>query len=73
MLNGQCPRCRSRSVYRSRNGVISGDKHIFVRGLGFSSPRSDRMTYVCTACGYYENYISDKAVCRKIASKWEKV
>ncbi len=73
MLNGQCPRCQSRSVYRCKNGIISGDKQIFVRGLGFFSSGSDKMTYLCTACGYYENYLADKAVCRKVAAKWEKV
>ena len=73
MLNGQCPRCNSGAVYRRKNGIISGDKHIYVTGLGFSSSRSDKMTYVCTACGYYENYIIDKSICGKITAKWEKV
>ncbi len=73
MLNGQCPRCRSRSVYRRKNGIVSGAKHIFVTGLGFTTPRSDKLTCVCTNCGYYENYVADKAILAKVAAKWEKV
>lgn len=73
MLNGRCPRCNSRAVFKMTNGITSGDKHVFVRGLGFSSPRTDRLTYLCTACGYYEDYITDKAILQKIANKWEKV
>ncbi|RLB23368.1 MAG: hypothetical protein DRG71_06115 [Deltaproteobacteria bacterium] len=73
MINGQCPRCKKNTVYRRKNGIISGDKHIFVKGLGLMTPRTDKMTYLCTTCGYYENYVVDKAILGKVASKWEKV
>lgn len=73
MLNGKCPRCNARSVFRKINGVTSGDKHIYVRGLGFSTPRTDRMTLVCTTCGYYEDYITDKAILKKVSAKWDRV
>ena len=74
MLKGKCPRCNSRSVFKKVNGVFSGEKHIYVRGVGgFSTPRSERITYVCTTCGYYENYIPDKSILKKVAAKWERV
>ncbi len=73
MLNGQCPRCKSRSVYRCKNGIVSGVKHTYVKGLGFTIPRSEKTTYVCTSCGYFENYLADKKILDKIAFKWEKV
>lgn len=72
MLNGECPRCNSKAVYKKNNGIISGEKHVYVRGLGFSSPRTDRTTFLCTSCGYYENYINDKTILEKVTQKWEK-
>lgn len=72
MSNGRCPRCDSSAVYKKRNGIISGDKHVFVRGLGFLTPRTDRMTYLCTDCGYYENHILDKDILQDVTQKWEK-
>jgi hypothetical protein len=71
MLDGQCPRCNSQTVFKRTNGIVSGDKHVFVRGLGFSTPRTDRLTYLCTACGYYENYITDKDILEKVVQKWD--
>ena len=45
MPNDRCPRCGSPAVYKMRNGIISGDKHVYVRGLSLLTPRTDRMTY----------------------------
>jgi DNA-directed RNA polymerase subunit RPC12/RpoP len=73
MSNKRCPRCDSQSFYKMRNGIISGDKHVFVRGLGLLTPRTDRMTYLCADCGYYENYIIDKDILLGVTRKWEKV
>ena len=72
MLDSRCPRCNSRAVYKMLNGIISGEKNVYVRGLGFSSPKTDRMTYLCTSCGYYENYLTDKSILQKVTQKWEK-
>ena len=75
MLNGRCPRCNSQTVYKKVNGVVtSAGKNIYVRGTStFGTPRTDRMTLVCTTCGLYENYITDKATLAKVAEKWDKV
>ena len=53
MPNHKCTRCHSQAVYKMRNGIISGDKCVYVRGLGLLTPRTDRMTYLCAECGYY--------------------
>jgi len=55
-----------------RNGIISGDKHVFVRGLSLLTPRSDRITYLCADCGYYENHIIDKDILAGVREKWDK-
>ncbi len=72
MLNGQCPRCNAKDVYKKNNGIISGEKHVYVTGLGFTSPRTDQTTFLCTSCGYYENYIADETIREKVTQKWEK-
>jgi len=73
MENGKCNNCDSDQVYRSLNGIISGNKLVFVRHLSRITSRSDKMTYICTNCGYYKNYIVDKEILQKITGKWEKV
>jgi ribosomal protein L33 len=75
MLNGRCPRCNSQTVYKKENGVVtSAGKNIYVRGTStFGSPQTDRMTLVCTTCGHYEDFITDKSILSKIAQKWDKV
>ena len=73
MPNESCPRCNSASVYKMRNGIISGDKQVFVRGLGLLAPGTDRMTYLCADCGFYENRILDKDILQGVRQKWEKV
>ena len=72
MPNDRCPRCNSQAVYKMRNGIISGDKHVFVRGLSLLTPQTDRMTYLCADCGYYENHIIDKDILEGVRQKWDR-
>ena len=73
MKNGKCNNCNSDQIFRSLNGIISGDKLVFVRHLSRVAPGTDKMTFICTKCGYYENYIVDTEILNKIPEKWEKV
>ena len=34
---------------------------------------SEFESYVCTECGYFENYITDKAKLQGVQQKWAKV
>ena len=34
---------------------------------------SEFESYVCTECGYFENYITDKAKLQEVQQKWAKV
>lgn len=72
MKSGKCPRCNGTDVYHKINGVISGDKKIYVR-ISMLSPATDKETFVCSSCGYYENYIIDKSILNKVKEKWAKV
>jgi predicted RNA-binding Zn-ribbon protein involved in translation (DUF1610 family) len=73
MKNGKCKNCGSEEIYRSVNGIISGDKQVYVRNLSVFSSGTNKMTYICANCGYYENYIQDTEILNKITRKWEKV
>jgi len=54
------------------NGIISGEKYVYVRNLTRFTPRSSTMTYLCATCGYYENYITDEKVLAGVRLNWEK-
>lgn len=76
MLHGVCPRCNAQEVFCMTNGVMSGDKIVHVRGLGWSTRQCDHVTHVCTHCGYYEDYIADRDTLQAIAAngkKWQRV
>ncbi len=72
MKNGKCPRCDSDTVYRRTNGIVSGDKCVYVKGLSFFTSASDQETYICATCGHYENYITDRKTLDQITEKWDK-
>jgi predicted nucleic-acid-binding Zn-ribbon protein len=70
--NGQCPKCDSSEVYGRRGGIASSHAIFLVLGLW---KQLAIQTYVCTNCGYIENYTADKSYLPDIArnSKWNRV
>jgi predicted nucleic-acid-binding Zn-ribbon protein len=69
---GVCPKCGSSEVYRRRGGMASSHGVFLLLSL---LRYLEIDTYVCTNCGYIENYTADKyrlpeIVCNK---KWEHV
>ena len=79
MKNGQCPKCNSREVYASDNGAGIGDGFsIHVRDGDGMKPTRQWQTFLCAACGYYENYLLDEARITRIVDDpqqagWKKV
>lgn len=73
MKNGICPKCNAASVYRRQNNNGPyGINTVPVGGvLGGTIAPVD--TYVCTRCGYYENYIRDGKKLIYIAEHWEHI
>ena len=64
MKNGICPKCNSTNVYFKPYAL---DKvTLDARGVEY-------VNYVCTDCGYFETYITDKEALRKIALRAEKL
>lgn len=73
MMNGVCSKCNSQTVYRKVKGIFyGGDGGHYIK-TGFMNSRSDYICFICTTCGYYENYILDKKALSKVAEKWDKV
>ena len=74
MNSGTCPKCQSSNVFRKENGIKIGTHHrgVHVYTRTATSP-SPIVSYVCTDCGYFENYIDDQAKLADIASRWERV
>ena len=72
MKNGTCPKCNSSNVFKKIKGVLVGNGVITVNS-GFSIMGSEFESYLCVDCGYFENYIMDKAKLQEVQQKWAKV
>jgi ssDNA-binding Zn-finger/Zn-ribbon topoisomerase 1 len=67
MKNGQCPKCGSNEVYSQGAGGHRG----FLTVSLFST--AGITTYICTACGYLEDYVLGPDALQQIAEKWPRV
>jgi predicted nucleic-acid-binding Zn-ribbon protein len=73
MRNGKCPTCGGTNVYSKAGGVgVSDDKVIHVY-TGMISRAVPYVSFVCTSCGYFENYIADKGKLQEVEKTWQKV
>ena len=72
MKNGTCPKCNSSNVFKKIKGVFFGVLNVNVN-TRFSIMGSEFESYVCTDCGYFENYILDKPKLQQVQQKWTKV
>lgn len=72
MRNGHCPKCNSETVYSQSGGIFFYTNALHVRtssleqGVPFIS-------YICTTCGYFENFVVDQQKLAAVAQKWQKV
>ena len=74
MKNGTCPKCGSATVYSKTEGL----KYAVAKGVvfvhtSFMTMPSSAVSYICTTCGYFENYIADKNKLAEVAENWQKV
>ena len=72
MKNGQCPKCNSSDVFNKERGVLYGTGLVISTG-GLGLPSQEFESYVCTNCGYFENYIVDQAKLIQVKEKWTRV
>ena len=77
MKNGKCPKCNSTNVFKNQRGMNWGNSGWVELWFGSLEERtneySDCDSYICTDCGYFENYLLDKEVLQKVQSKWTRV
>ena len=59
-----CPKCQSPNVFVCDGGV-GWDVNLLVTATG-SMDTIEWETYLCTDCGYFENYINDNDCLQKI-------
>lgn len=74
MRNGICPKCGSATVHSKTEGlkyaVAKGVVFVYTSRLTMPSPA---IAYVCTTCGYFENYIADQNKLSEVAKNWPQV
>jgi len=73
--SGKCPKCDSLEVYTDEGNIMRTENS--ARAISTWS-RFKVATYICTSCGFFEEYMSQKDLenrnkIEKIQSKWEKV
>ena len=74
MKNGTCPKCGLATIYSKTEGL----KYSAMRGVVFVETgrmvmASPATAYVCTTCGYFENYITDQNKLSEVLKHWQKV
>jgi predicted RNA-binding Zn-ribbon protein involved in translation (DUF1610 family) len=58
LKNGKCPQCGSTEIFSSPRGI--GFRGGVQLTLGFGmQPNDNWTTYLCPACGLFENYVTD--------------
>ncbi len=72
MRSGYCPKCKTPTVYRKLNGIGEGGTGVYVR-TSWMTRASPVESFICTRCGYYENYVVDEPKMAEVTSAWKKV
>ena len=74
MRSGTCIKCLSPTVHMKPNGVQIGEnmRGVYIVTSMFSMP-SPFVTFLCTNCGYFENYVNDPAKLAEVSKKWVKI
>jgi hypothetical protein len=74
MRSGTCPKCEAPTVYRRQRGIgiggSGGTVHVQTSWVTTPSPVE---SYICTRCGYFENYVVDDKKMAEVVNTWEKV
>ncbi len=60
-----CPKCQSTNVFVCETGV-GWDLNLHILREDEMIPTEDWETYLCTDCGYFENYVTDNDWLKKI-------
>jgi len=74
MRDGTCPKCGNGTVFSKPEGL----KYAIAQGVvfihtGFMTVPSPAVAYICTTCGYFENYIADQGKLYEVSTTWQQV
>jgi predicted nucleic-acid-binding Zn-ribbon protein len=69
LRTGVCPKCRATTVYKKAEGVGFAERVVVRTGWLNAPSRYD--SYICTTCGYFENYIADRGKLEEVARRWD--
>ena len=75
MRDGICPICNSRDVYKRDNAwyLNGGDKTgIKMLHENYAEVTAIPTVYLCTDCGYFENYIEDEGALDLARRYWSR-
>jgi hypothetical protein len=64
MRNGVCPKCGAQTIHVRKTGGYRG--RVVIAAFYWA----DIIMYVCTTCGYLEEYIEQQPALATIASGW---
>ncbi len=76
--SGQCPKCKSNEIHVS-TVVLPIRSLVYLNSIPISgnvvlgSSPAPLHSYICTSCGYVEQYVATKTKLREIAAKLPRV
>lgn len=79
MRSGKCPKCGANNIYCAENAFQRDVLQMPLGGMTDGVASFSMMDYVCTDCGYAEQYIQNRDVLKKIpdlaakGKRWSKV
>ena len=74
MRTGKCPKCGSGTVYSKDDGMkFSVMQGVVLIKTGPITAPSSTTSYICSTCGYFENYITDKSKLSEVSKNWKKI
>jgi predicted nucleic-acid-binding Zn-ribbon protein len=69
MRDGTCPKCGSDTVRQLTGGIqISPGGAVRIKRGGLMSQPSSYESFLCTGCGYFENYVTDVEKLQQVAA-----
>jgi hypothetical protein len=75
MQNGTCSHCGAETVYMKKNGMQIGESNGIYIYASAAAYMCNIHSYVCTSCGYFENFLAEPEFLQKIAQseRWTRV
>lgn len=68
MRDGSCVKCGQDTVRQLTGGIYRGQKTaLYVGGGGMVTTASSYDTFLCSSCGYYEDYVTDVEALQRVA------